>query len=108
MLNMFLFRLDYLQVEAYFSAGDVVWGSIAAALTGLCAIIFLGIASHFFIREGFSSKSFKHFFVDGKRKELLSWIALFIENYPMVKLLRFELEMIILDMLASLYYTVVS
>jgi hypothetical protein len=53
-------------------------------LAGLCAIIYLGISSHFFIKEGFSRQSFKNFFVDGKRTELLAWIALFIENYPMV------------------------
>jgi hypothetical protein len=84
--SLFVFRLDYLQVEAYLSAGDVVWGSIAAALTGLCAIIFLCIAFHFFIKEGFSRESLKNFFGDEKRKERLFWIALFVENYPMVRL----------------------
>ena len=82
----YFFRLDYLQVNAYLSTGHIIWGSIAAALTGLCLIIFLGIISHYFINEGLSKKSLKAFFFDLKKKQLLSWIALFCENYPMVKI----------------------
>ena len=63
----------------------MIWGSIAAALTGLCGVIFLAVTAHFFIKQGFSYQSLNIFFIDGKKKELLSWIALFIENYPMVK-----------------------
>ena len=79
-------------MNAYISAGDIIWGSIAGALTGLCGVLFFAITAHFFVKEGFSAKSLKLFFVDGKKKELLSWIALFIENYPMVFFAFFSIK----------------